>query len=150
MYDIVEYDKQKTKVLKYIMYKKRTEQEIKQKFFSSIDEYMLEDIIEELKQKQYINDDNYIQRAVNEMMALQKLSKKELRYKLMSKGLDTNKIETYFSKIQEELEEYEFDSAKKIAIKKLSLMEEEEVIQFLLKKGYEMDSIKNALSEVNE
>ena len=150
MYDIVEYDKQKTKVLKYIMYKKRTEQEIKQKFFSSIDEYMLEDIIEELKQKQYVNDDNYIQRAVNEMMALQKLSKKELRYKLMSKGLDTNRIETYFSKIQEELDEYELDSAKKIAIKKLSLMEEEEVIQFLLKKGYEMDSIKNALSEVNE
>ncbi len=150
MYDIVEYDKQKTKVLKYIMYKKRTEQEIKQKFFSSIDEYMLEDIIEELKQKQYINDDNYIQRAVNEMMALQKLSKKELRYKLMSKGLDANKIETYFSKIQEELDEYELDSAKKILIKKLSLMEEEEAIQFLLKKGYEMDSIKNALSEVNE
>lgn len=150
MYDIVEYDKQKTKVLKYIMYKKRTEQEIKQKFFSSIDEYMLEDIIEELKQKQYINDDNYMQRAVNEMMALQKLSKKELKYKLMSKGLDTNKIETYFSKIQEELDEYELDSAKKILIKKLSLMEEEEAIQFLLKKGYEMDSIKNSLSEVNE
>ena len=150
MYDIIEYDKQKTKVLKYIMYKKRTEQEIKQKFFSSIDEYMLEDIIEELKQKQYINDDNYIQRAVNEMMVLQKLSKKELKYKLMSKGLDANKIETYFSKIQEELDEYELDSAKKIVIKKLSLMEEEEVIQFLLKKGYEMDSIKNALSEVNE
>lgn len=150
MYDIEEYDKQKTKVLKYIMYKKRTEQEIKQKFFSCIDQYMLEDIIEELKQKQYIDDENYIKRAITEMMNLQKLSKKELKYKLMSKGLDVNLIESYFSKIQEELEEFELESAKKIAIKKLVLMEEEEVIQFLLKKGYEIDLIKNALREVSK
>ena len=32
MQDIEEFDKLKTKVLKYILYKKRTEQEIRQKF----------------------------------------------------------------------------------------------------------------------
>ena len=46
---IIEYDKNKTKILKYIMYKKRTEKEIIQKFSSTIEKDMLEDIIEELK-----------------------------------------------------------------------------------------------------
>ena len=49
MYTIEEFDKQKTKVLKYIIYKKRSEQEIKSKFAKTIEEDMLEDIIEYLK-----------------------------------------------------------------------------------------------------
>ena len=68
MYDnIEEFDKLKTKVLKYIMYKKRTEREIIQKFSSSVDQNLLEDVIEHLKEIGYINDENYIERAVNEL-----------------------------------------------------------------------------------
>ena len=54
---IIEYDKNKTKILKYIMYKKRTENEIIQKFSNAIEKDMLEDIIEELKENGYINED---------------------------------------------------------------------------------------------
>ena len=45
MYSIEEFDKTKTKILKYIMYKKRTENEIRTKF-NTIDEDLLEDSIE--------------------------------------------------------------------------------------------------------
>ena len=45
MYSIEEFDKTKTKILKYIMYKKRTENEIRIKF-NTIDEDLLEDSIE--------------------------------------------------------------------------------------------------------
>ena len=69
---IIEYDKNKTKILKYIMYKKRTENEIIQKFSNAIEKDMLEDIIEELKENGYINDKLYIQKAVIEYMSLQK------------------------------------------------------------------------------
>lgn len=48
MYTIEEYDKEKSKVLKYVLYKKRTKQEIKNKFSSSIESEMLNDIIDEL------------------------------------------------------------------------------------------------------
>lgn len=44
-----EFDKLKTKVLKYIMFKKRTEQEIRQKFIKDSGE-LLDDVIEELKE----------------------------------------------------------------------------------------------------
>ena len=43
-------DKQKTKVFKYITYKKRTEQEVRNKFKGQIEEEMLEEIIDYLKE----------------------------------------------------------------------------------------------------
>ena len=38
MYTIEEFDEQKTKILKYILYKKRTEQEIRTKFAKTVKE----------------------------------------------------------------------------------------------------------------
>ena len=111
MYTIEEYDKEKTKVLKYVLYKKRTEREIQTKFRTQIEENMLEDIIEELKENGYISDENYIERAVAEFIALKNLSIKEIKYKLMSKGISNSTIEDYIQNHEEELEEYEQKSA---------------------------------------
>ena len=86
MYTIEEYDKEKSKVLKYVLYKKRSKKEVQNKFYNIIENEMLHDIIEELEENGYIDDNNYIERAINEFMALNNLSLKEVRYKLMSKG----------------------------------------------------------------
>ena len=82
MYTIEEFDNQKTKVLKYIIYKKRTEQEVRNKFSRTIDENMLEDIIEYLKEAKYIDDQEFIEKTVNNFMILKNLSIKEIQYKL--------------------------------------------------------------------
>lgn len=150
MYTIEEFDKAKTKVLKYIMYKKRTEQEIKVKFRQTIEENLLEDVIEELKNIGYINDENYIERAINENMALKNLSIKELKYKLMAKGVKASVLEEYMTKHEEELEEYEQKSADNIVIKKITNMEEREIEQYLRKKGYKEEAVKNALAKREE
>ncbi len=143
-------DKLKTKVLKYIMYKKRTEQEVRKKF-SDIEDYdLLDEVIDDLKENRYINDDSYIERAISEFINLKNLSLKELKYKLMSKGLDKDLIDDYFYNNTDKLEEYEINSAKNIINKKSNGMEEQEVVQFLLKKGYKMDSIKGAISMLND
>ena len=144
---IEEFDKLKTKVLKYVLYKKRTEQEIKQKFSSEIDENLLEDIIQDLKENGYISDTSYIQRAVNEFMAIKTLSIKEIYMKLYAKGISSNTIEEYFNENQEILEQYEISCAKKIILKKSSQMEEEEIKNFLYKKGYKSENIKIAFEE---
>jgi regulatory protein len=141
---VVEYDKHKTKILKYIMFKKRTEKEVFQKFSSSVEENMLEDIIEELKENGYINDKQYIKKAVTEYINLQNLSIKELEYKLYSKGLNNDIIDEYFNEISEKLEEYELQSAKNIILKKQQVMNKEEIQEFLRKKGYKQDTIKQA------
>ena len=150
MYTIEEYDKEKSKVLKYILYKKRSKQEIKNKFYNTIDNEMLDNIIEELEENGYINDNNYIERAVNEYKALNNLSLKEVRYKLMSKGIPNELIEDYISNHQEQMEEYEINSAKTIIIKKQNTMEEEAIIQFLVKKGYKTSNIRKAIEMLDE
>ena len=147
MYTIEEFDKEKTKVLKYIIYKKRSEQEIRNKFAKTIDENMLEDIIEYLKEANYINDKEFIEKTINNFKILKNLSIKEMKYKLMAKGLNKDDIEEYFYENKEELEEYETKSASNIIYKKSDSMEQDEIKQYLLKKGYKMDSINRAFEK---
>ena len=150
MYTIEEYDKEKSKVLRYVLYKKRSKQEIKNKFYNSIEDEMLNEIIDELEENGYINDRNYIERTINEFVALNNLSLKEVRYKLASKGISNDLIEDYINEHAEEMEEYEIKSAKMIIIKKQSTMEEETIIQFLMKKGYKTKNIRQAIELLDE
>lgn len=146
--EIEEFDKLKTKVLKYIVYKKRTEKEVRTKFSSSdVNQDMLEDVIEDLKANNYINDNNYIERAMNEFIAINTLSLKEIKNKLYAKGISNDIIEKYFSDNEETLGEYEQKCARKIAIKKQSQMDIQDIEAFLYRKGYSRESIKQAFEE---
>ena len=145
MYTLEEFDREKTRVLRYILYKTRTEQEVKNKFQKTIEENMLEDIIEYLKETGYINDKEYIRKTINNFIALKNLSIKEIKYKLMTKGINRNLIDDYISNNKEVLADYELKSAKNIAIKKSNL-EKEEVKNYLMKKGFALDSIDEAIN----
>ena len=146
MYTIEEFDKQKTKVLKYIIFKKRTEYEVRQKFQKMVEKDLLEDIIQDLKENKYINDKDYIDRAVNEFMAINTLPIKQIKYKLYSKGVNKNLIEEYIENNKEELEEYERNNVEKIVIRKSNTAEIEKIRNFLKSKGYKEDNIRNALN----
>lgn len=145
MYTVEEFDKEKTKVLKYILYKKRTEQEVRRKFEQNIEPNLLEDIIEYLKEAKYIDDKEYIEKTVNNFIALKNLSIREIQYKLLAKGLSKSDIEDYLYENRDELEEYETKSASNIIYKKSSSMEFEEIKQYLLKKGYKTENINKAI-----
>lgn len=147
MYTLEEFDKEKTRVLKYILYKKRSENEVRTKFASSIEENLLEDIIEYLKQAKYIDDKEFIRKTVNNFIVLKNLSIKELKYKLLAKKLDKNDIEDYIYENREELEEYEIKSASNIIYKKSSSLDMDEIKQYLLKKGYKSENIEKAMEE---
>lgn len=145
---IEDFDKQKTKVLKYIIYKKRTENEVRTKFQNDIDEEMLEEIIEYLKEAKYIDDLDYIERTINNFKMLKNLSNTELKYKLMAKGLNKNLIEDYFYENKEQLTEYEIKSASNIITKKRRELDDNEIKIYLLKKGYKQDNINKAFEDI--
>lgn len=149
MYSLEEFDKQKTKVLKYIIYRKRSESEVRKKFKQTIEEDLLEDIIEYLKEAKYIDDSEYIDRLVNECKNLKNMSIKELQYKLYSKGIKKDLIEQYIYNNEEELNEYEQKSAQNIINKKKSTLNEEEILIYLMRKGYKKENIsfKNKMEE---
>lgn len=144
MYTIEEFDKEKTRVLRYILYKKRSEYEVRKKFDKVIEPELLEEIIEYLKEAKYINDKEYIERAINNFIILKNLSQREIQYKLIAKGLKKTDIEDYMYENKEMLEEYEIKSAENIIYKKSASMEDDEIRQFLLKKGYKTENINKA------
>lgn len=98
----------------------------------------------------YINDERFIEKSVNEYIALKNLSIKELKYKLLSNGIDKSLIDDYFLSHNEEIEEYEKKSAENIAFKRSVNMDEQEIKNYLLKKGYKQENIENAISKIEE
>ena len=145
MYTVEEFDKEKTKVLKYVLYKKRSENEIRRKFEKEMGSDLLEDIIDYLKEARYIDDKEYIRKTINNFIALKNLSIREIEYKLQNKGIKKDDIEEYMSKNIEDLVEYEIKSAKNIIAKKSTLLEIDEIKQYLLKKGYKKENIEIAM-----
>ena len=148
MYTIEEFDREKTKVLKNVLYKKRSEQEIRKKFNDTIEENLFDDIIEYLKEAKYINDKEYIEKTINNFMVLKNLSRKEIKYKLIAKGLRKDEVEDYFYENRDELEQYEIKSAYNIINKKINSTEIDEIKQSLAKKGYTEDCICKAIEEI--
>ena len=65
----------------------------------------------------------------------------------MKKGIDIKDIEDYIYKHEDELEQYEINSAKNIIIKKRRVAEDIDIENFLYKKGYKRESIKEGFEE---
>lgn len=133
-----EFDSNKTNVFKYITYKKRTEQEVRNKFKGQIEEQMLEDIIDYLKEAKYLDDYEFLKKQVKEYMNLKTMSIKEMKYKLQAKGLDKRIIDKYIDNNYDELKQYEEKCKEKIKAKKSDLSEEE-IKRYLYRKGYKID-----------
>lgn len=138
-----EFDNLKTKVLKYVLYKKRTENEVRQKFAENTGN-LLNNVIEYLKQENYINDFSYIEKSINEIQRLKNLSIKEVKYKMLAKGLSSKIIDEYIYNHKEEMLEFEINSAKAIFLKKANSMEHEDIQNYLRKKGYMEETIRIA------
>ena len=139
MYTPEEFDKYKTKVMTYILYKKRTESEVRKKFCSVMEEEILDDIIEYVKEAGYINDQEYIKKLVQEYMNLKEMSIREMKLKLYQKGIYADEINDYIEENREMLEEYELNSARKIFDKKKNLKDKQKITRYLLNRGFDPD-----------
>lgn len=141
-------DKLRNKMLKYIIYKKRSEAEVRQKFAEQ-DEELVDDAIEYFKEQKYIDDSEYVNRAVAEFIKLKNLSIREIEYKLCQKGINKRIVDDYIYKNKESMLEYEISSAKNIILKKQNKNDKQEIQNFLYKKGYMTESINIAFDEIN-
>lgn len=135
-------DKLKTKMLKYIFYKKRTEKEVREKFKNE-DSDLLDETIDNLIELGYINDVNYVEKYFHEVIALKNLSIFEIKYKLMGKGVPESIIDDYISNNQDMLADYERLAANNLVRKRKDTSTKEETMAYLNKKGYSYELIKS-------
>ena len=147
MYTIEEFDREKSKVMNYIMYKKRSEYEVRNKFNKTIEENLLNDIIDYIKEAKYLDDNNYVERAINEFINLRHISIKEIKYKLISKGIKIDLIDDYIYNNSENLNNYEIESIRHIFYKNKNTKDIEEIQSYLIRKGFKKDNIKLVIEE---
>lgn len=142
-------EKVRNKMIKYILYKKRTEQEVRMKFEDE-DQEIVEDAIEYFKEQKYIDDNDYIVRSMNEFKAIKHLSIKEVVYKLTSKGVNKKILDEYICQNKENMLEYEISSAKAIILKKRGSQEDKTIRDYLFRKGYMSETVNIAFDDLDE
>lgn len=143
-----EYDEAKTRVLKYILFKKRSEREVRDKFKKMYNEELLDLIIKDLKEKEYINDNIYLNKTINEIMKLKTFSIFEIRYKIIQKGLHESEIEKYFNENDLQLNEYEINSAIKIINIKKRSKDETQIKNYLFRRGFKKENVIKAFENI--
>lgn len=136
------------KFMKYILFKKRTESEARKKCkMLNFSEENIEEIIEYLKENDYINDEKYVEKYIQNVMRLKNCSINEIKIDLLKRGVDDFLIE---KNINEELEEFEKKSAIALAEKKIKTMEKEKVKKYLLNKGFSYSNVAKAIDNLQD
>lgn len=134
------------KLMKYVIFQKRTEAEVRQKCQKlNYAENYTEEVVEYLKENEYINDEKYVEKYIANVMKLKKASIYEIKINLLKKGVDEKYIDAYVSEQYDELIEFEEQSAKKIVKKKIAQNEKDRIKRYLKSKGYLYNSISMAI-----
>ena len=134
------------KIMKYIVFKKRTEEELKNKCkMLKYDDETIEQIVEYLKENGYINDEVYVEKYIKNVMRLKACSIREIKIDFMKRGINEELIDKY---ITDDLESFEEKSAKELAIKKSKIGDIEKVKRYLLNKGFSYTNVAKAIDNL--
>ena len=93
----------------------------------------------------YLNDENYVERYIQNVMRLKNISINEIKIDLLRRGIEEELIEKY---ITEEVKEFETNSAQILAEKKIKTMEVEKVKRYLLNKGFSYINVTKAIDNL--
>ena len=136
------------KIMKYVVFKRRTENEVRQKCkLLKYDENMIDQIINYLKENEYLNDESYVEKYIQNVMRLKCCSINEIKIDLLKRGIDDDLIE---KNINDELQEYETDSARMLAHKKNKTMDIEKIKKYLINKGFSYSNIAKAIDNLQD
>lgn len=136
-----------SKLMKYVIFKKRTEYEVREKCktLNYTSDYT-DEIIEYLKEAEYVNDEIYITKHINNILKLKKASVAEVKLDFMKRGIDFENVD---SDLVECLYEHERESANYLAIKKYKAGDAiEKIKRYLAGKGYVYSNISNAIDNL--
>ncbi len=142
------YDNFKSRIVRNLLLRLKTEKEVRDKYsrYDDSDLY-LERAIEEIKECGYIDDEKYARLYIQDAIILEKRNSIfELKQKLIQKGVSSNYIYQAISENEEELNELEQKVIKKILYNKRK-KEEDKVISYLYRKGFNTRNIQNAVAD---
>lgn len=138
------------KIINYVLYQMRTENEVRKKCNSlKFEEDYIDEAIEYLKEAGYIDDKKYAKKYVENVIRLKHISANEIKIALMRKGVNQDIIDDAVD--TEEVYTFEEESCIINAEKKYkSCGDVLKVRKFLVSKGYKYEIINDVLEKYGE
>lgn len=145
------------KITKWCAYQDRSEYETIQKLLSwGVDEKLLNEIIQYLKEENYLNEKRFVNAFINGKIHSKKWGVEKVKYHLKHKHhIPTETIDAILREI--DYEKY-LHQLQQLLMKKKQILEKKEddkyllkkkIINFALSKGYQLDEIIKALQDIN-
>lgn len=138
------------KLMKYVLFQRRTIQEVKTKckLLGYTEDYINE-IIAYLIENGYLDDELYVMKFILNTIKLKKKSSKEIKFDLLRRGIQEDTIDKYMDSI--ELNNFELQCAIELAKKKYKECHDIiKVKKYLLNKGYRIHFINKAIDTLKE
>jgi len=108
----------------------------------------IEKVVARLREKHYLNDENFAKSFVRSRANLRNFSKRKMEMELMKKGI-SNEIREKILRENDDFDEQ--NSLKKLIAKKRKHYESrEKLVAYLARQGFNYDDIKSALDEFRE
>lgn len=136
------------KIMYFVLYKKRTENEVRKKCATlNYENDYIDEILDYLKDAGYVNDEIYIKKYIEEIIKLKHMSAAQIRNDLVRRGIDSNLIENIIN--DDVINDFELESAQYLVNKKYKSGDEiEKIKRFLLNKGYSYSNVSKAIDNL--
>lgn len=144
----------KDKALKYLGYKMRTEKQVKIKLYSyDFSESIVNQVINLLKEYNYINDEEYAKSFIKNKMNLTGYGSLKIRYELKMQGIQQEIFEKYLqeeSELSEEKKVIELINKRVKNLVEIDYKEKQKIYAYLARRGFSYNIINIALKNFLE
>jgi regulatory protein len=154
------FEKFYNKSLEFLSYRPRSEKEVRdrleiknQKSKIKVDESIIDKVIEKLKEKKFLNDEEFARGWIESRLRFKPRSLKLIKFELKQKGIKPEIIEKIMIN-DEGLRINDLESAIKLVEKRIGRVKDlpkqkiyEKLGRFLASKGFGWDTIKKSIDE---
>lgn len=109
----------------------------------SITDEDIEKVLETLIEKRYLDDQKFTKYYIENRFTKKGISKKRLKLELTKKGIDSETVE----RALEESGRDETEEIKKVIAKKRARYEDEKLLQYLVRQGFDYELVKSILDQ---
>ena len=146
--DELVFVKARETAMRYIDFKRRTEKEVRQKLGEEFGEATTERVIELLKRYRVIDDEEYARLYITDCLKLKGWGARRILTELAARGIDRGAAEKYLEGSGDAMRE----KAEKLLEKRIKngIADQKEYkkhMDFLLRRGFDFETAKNALNK---
>lgn len=143
-----EFGKLYQRTLEWVLTRPRSEKEVsdylyKKVYEKKLDKGYINSIVEKLKSKKYLDDEAFARWYVENRFVKKGVSAKRLKLELAKKGMAREIV----GRVLEDSERNDEDEIRKVIAKKRAKYDDDKLIQYLCRQGFDFELVKNLVNE---